>query len=581
MKDDKSKTTDQKLRRSLPTGLANALWYLASLPESRRLRRALCDVAGTQRRLLLNTLRRNRETRIGRELGFSGIRTVEEFQSRVPLASYESFSESIGRIEAGERRVLTAEDVLLMEPTSGSTAATKHVPYTATLKREFGRAIAAWIVDLYRHEPRLMRGQAYWSVTPVTGRNRRTAGGLPIGFEEDSEYFGRWSRYLVSRAMAVPALVRLVEDIEAFRYVTLLFLLRSRSLALISVWNPTFLTLLLERLPEWWRGLADDIESGTLSPPEPVAPDLLNALSRFNLPDPERAAEIRGLFWEESDTARVNTLLWPNLRLISCWADGCAAAYVGALGRLFPRARIQAKGLIATEGFVSLPIIGQPGSLPAIRSHFLEFLPVRGDGSVDEGCAQLVHELEAGACYEVVMTTGGGLYRYRPGDRVEVAGRWRSCPLIRFVGRGADTSDRVGEKLNEAHVRESLARALERRGVRPEFAMVGYEQSDGPGAYTLFIEAPGESDAVLAALGIDVEEALAENYHYDYCRKLGQLGPLDVYRVTAEGTRTFLSVCQKRGQRLGDIKPVALHRLSGWAEVFSGWFVSGDSIHLA
>ena len=89
----------------------------------------------------------------------------------------------------------------MLEPTSGSTAATKYIPYTAGLKAEFQRAIAPWIVDVYRHYPRLLRGQAYWSVTPVMHDNQYTPGGMPIGFEDDSEYFGPLQRYLIQSLM--------------------------------------------------------------------------------------------------------------------------------------------------------------------------------------------------------------------------------------------------------------------------------------------------------------------------------------------------------------------------------------------
>ena len=147
-----------------------------------------------------------------------------------------------------ERAVLTRDPVLLLELTSGSTAPTKLIPYTAALKAEFGRAVAPWIVDLYSHHLPLFTGQAYWSVTPVTRRNERTPGGIPVGFEEDSEYFGRLQGALIRSIQAVPPLVRLIDDMDAFRYVTLLFLLRSRALTLISVWNPTFLILLVNRL---------------------------------------------------------------------------------------------------------------------------------------------------------------------------------------------------------------------------------------------------------------------------------------------------------------------------------------------
>ena len=519
----------------------------------------------------MRLLRRNADTVLGRRYGFDRIRSVAEYQERVPLSTYDDYREALERIGASERAVLTRDPVLLLELTSGSTAPTKHIPYTAALKAEFGQAIAPWIVDLYSHHPALFAGQAYWSVTPVTRRNHRSPGGIPVGFEEDSEYFGRLQGALIRSIQAVPPLVRLIDDMETFRYVTLLFLLRSRALALISVWNPTFLTLLAGRLPTWWPRLAGDIARGTLSPPTPLAPDLQAQLLSLLRPDPRRAAEIRAAFTAGGEPGAVHARIWPRLRLVSCWTDGHAAVYAPEVGRLFPQARLQGKGLLATEGVVSFPLIGHAGAALAIRSHFFEFLPAdSGQGTVTGGLPLLAHQLETGGCYAVVITTGGGLYRYQLHDLVKVVGHHGACPLLHFLGKGAHISDHFGEKLNGYHVQGALDTLLERHAVRPAFAMVALEAEAGRHAYALFVEAQGPSDEILRRLGAELETALQENYHYRYCRELGQLDALKVFRIEGSGLEAYLSVCQARGQRAGDIKPTALHHNQGWARSFRG-----------
>lgn len=557
-------------------GAGNGLWCFLCLPESLAFRLALRDVASTQEKLLMDLLSQNAGTEFGRRCRFGAIRSAAEYQKRVPLSTYDDYREAVRRIGKGHRQVLTRDPVLLLEPTSGSMAPSKLIPYTATLKAEFQRAIACWVVDLFSHNPGLLLGQAYWSVTPVTRRNERTPSGLPIGFEEDSEYLGRIQRHLIQSVLAVPPIVRWIDDMQAFRYVTLLFLLRSRSLALISVWNPTFLTLLVERLPEWWPQLADDIAGGTLSPPTPIPPDLLAQLKVTNRqPDLRRAAEIRTAFQAGGPQGAIHTRIWPHLRVISCWADAYAALYVPKLARLFPQARVQGKGLTATEGFVSFPMVGHAGAALAIRSHFFEFLPTDG-GYVGAWHTRplLAHELESGGCYAVVITTGGGFYRYQLHDLVQVVGHVGACPLIRFLGKEAHISDRFGEKLNERHVRQALDRLLERHAIRPAFAMIACEEVSSKHAYTLFIEANGQPDDVLRLLGVELEAALLENYHYGYCRDLGQLDALRVFRIEGSALETYLSACQAHGQRAGDIKPVALHRLGEWSQPFRGRLVS-------
>jgi hypothetical protein len=550
---------------------ANILWFLTSLPESLAFRRALRDVAGTQQQYLLRLLHHNANTEFGRQYDFSAIRSVVEYQNRVPLSTYHDYQTAIRQIGDGQARVLTQDPVLLLEQTSGSSAATKHIPYTASLKTEFQRAIASWIVDLFRHDPRLLLGQAYWSVTPVTQRYQRTPGGIPLGFAEDSEYFGRVQRHLIQAVQAVPPLVRLIDDMETFRYVTLLFLLRSRSLALISVWNPTFLTLLVERLADWWSQLAGDIAHGTLSPPAPLSPDLQATLEAMNRPNPRRAAEIRTIYQSHAGPGTIHTHLWPHLRLISCWMEAQAALYVSELSRLFPQARLQGKGLLATEGVVSFPLVYQTGAALALRSHFFEFLPTSAESQNRPG---LAHQLEKGGQYEVILTTGGGLYRYQLHDLVEVVGYLKNCPLIRFVGKTAHISDHFGEKLNERHVSQALETLCKRYALQPTFTMLACEPNLKPPVYILFIEAPQASGKLLRQMGAELESALQTNFHYRYCRDLGQLDTLHVFRISSGAMETYLATCQAHGQRAGDIKPVALHQKGGWLTMFQGRIIA-------
>ncbi len=141
--------------------------------------------------------------------------------------------------------------------------------------------------------------------------------------------------------------------------------------------------------------------------------------------------------------------LWPRLTLISCWTDAAAARGAVELQSMFPNVEIQSKGLLATEGCVTFPLVGRPAPVLAVGSHFFEF---QEEGRENEdadpfaGC-RLAHELDRGGRYSVVLTTGGGLYRYRLNDSVEVVGFEHECPLLRFLGKTDRVSDLVGEKL--------------------------------------------------------------------------------------------------------------------------------------
>ena len=198
---------------------------------------------------------------------------------------------------------------------------------------------------------------------------------------------GGWMRRAVEAAMAVPGELNRITSIETLRYVTLLLLLRRRDLAVISIWHPSFLELLLDALPDQMERLVQDIAKGTCA----CLPDIPKALHGFVQaePDPTRARELG-----RADATR-SAALWPSLSIISCWADGHAEFAANALSAALPGVTIQAKGLLATEGVVSIPFDGKHPL--AIRSHFFEFIDSAGK-------AFLASELEIGRTYEVVLT---------------------------------------------------------------------------------------------------------------------------------------------------------------------------------
>jgi hypothetical protein len=219
---------------------------------------------------------------------------------------------------------------------------------------------------------------------------------------------------------------------------------------------------------------------------------------------------------------------------------------------------MQPKGLLATEAMVSLPWLGASGSVLALTSHFLEFIDERGD-------LFFAHELRDGVCYEVVVTTAGGLYRYQLHDQVEVVGRVAATPCIRFMGKTDRVSDWFGEKLNEQFVAQALDALWARHAITPTFALVAPAQMDGAFAYTLYLET--EEIGATQEMAQALDGLLRANFHYDYCRRLGQLLPCRV-RVVYGGSATYLAVCQTRGMKLGNIKPAVLDRETEWERAF-------------
>lgn len=558
------------------TRLFNSAWMWQCRPEALRFARAAQDVERSQATVLQQILARNALAEFGRDHHFSRIRTAREYQDRVPVGSYETISHWIDRIAAGETGILTQEPVLMFEPTSGSSGPEKLIPYTRTLKRQFQRAICAWVYDAFTMRPTLRRGSSYWSLSPAFGGQRTTSGGLAIGFDDDSQYLSLPQRLASAQVLAVDPSVTRLASIENFRYATLLQLLQAPNLAVISIWSPTFLTTLLAKLDEWWPAICHDIRRGSVCWPAPNAVDSEFDRIVLRRRNPRRADYLTEIFGAAASSAEKLSRVWPTLGLISCWTDASAAQYLPELQTLFSNVEIQSKGLIATEGIVSIPRFGYSGTALAVRSHFFEFQEqcLTAEENGKGGPIQLAHELEAGHTYRVILTTGGGLYRYQLGDLIEVLGFWRECPLIRFLGRSMASSDLVGEKLHEKHVREVLDGLFAAEAITPRFSLL-VPVAGTPPRYVLYLQGPdiNSTRQLRDALAKRLQAGLDENPYYRHAVQLGQLAEARAIVLDPLGEsawQIFERVCVANGQKPGDIKPVALHPGTHWAKAFAG-----------
>ena len=513
---------------------ANRSWAAAAEGGRQRFLQSLATPEASQTERLLTCLRSNAHTDYGRRYEFSSIRDVQTFQARVPIVRYEDLASEIDRIAAGEDGVLTASPVTRLVPTGGSTGGAKLLPFTADVSAEIAVAVDAWIADLYLRHPRVLDGRAYWSITPPAAFPVPPKTVRPIGFGDDGEYLGADRRALAARVMAVPSSVAALTDVDACRYATLLFLLRTPDLRLISVWHPSFLTGLLDLLNADFDRLVDDVANG----------NTLTAADR------ERADALRL-------TGASPAAIWPDLAVVSCWADAASAAPAAALAERLGGVTIQPKGLMATEGVISIPFANRHPL--AVCSHFYEFI----DGA---GRLRLAHDLRAGDASRVLLTTGAGLYRSDLGDRIVVDGFVGATPSIRFIGRGARVSDRFGEKLTDDFATAVIAEVLRDRP-RPAFAMLAPDETADGVRYALFLEL---EDVDAEALGDALERALRRNPHYAWCVDIGQLKPARIVQVARNSERRYIDACVAAGQRLGDVKAVALHTDGGWSTKLRG-----------
>ncbi len=507
-----------------------------------------------QESLLLNYIEKNIDTLFGKVHNFKEIKSLKDFKKFVPVRDYKGFLEYTEKIKKGERNVLTSEKVLFLHPTGGTTG-TKLIPYTKTLRKEFQRALSPWFYDVFTNFPDIKKGKTYWVITPAGKKLEKFADSkVKVGFAEDNEYFGLKGKIL-SFIQAVPFNVSKIENIDVFKFLTSLFLVKEKNITWISLWSPTFLEIIIDEINKNIEFIIKSLFEGKICLP---------SYPGYNIPDVnfrgdrKRAKEVEKIFkFDEKEKFKE---LWQNLRFISMWMSAESFYPAQRLKKIFPDTYFQPKGLLLTEGIVSFPLEAAEGCVPAYSSHFFEFI------SENENEILNLWELEEGGIYGVIITTGGGLYRYDTGDMLRVKGFYKNLPVLEFIGRKGNFSDLVGEKLSGDFVNKCIKKALDKIPLSFRFLMMSPEEIENKYMYVLFVDSEEDDDKV-KRFSMELEERLKENFYYKKAVEMGQLEQMKIFKVK-DGLKTYLTECMKKGQRLGDIKPVIFNKNKGWIKVF-------------
>jgi hypothetical protein len=197
--------------------------------------------------------------------------------------------------------------------------------------------------------------------------------------------------------------------------------------------------------------------------------------------------------------------------------------------------------LLATEAPMTFPLIEAGGFVPLAGEVFYEFFDDRGNVS-------LLHELEAGREYEIVVTQKGGLYRYLIGDKIRVTHFYEATPCFEFTGRSDAVSDLVGEKLNETFAQSCLSKLP--LGSSRFQALLPVMPERARCHYVLVVD---ELPACSSSIESQLDEALCEAYHYRTARRLGQLDAARL-RVTPRARDAYYDYFISKGMKWGDIK---------------------------
>ena len=461
------------------------------------------DPAAAQRRTLLRLVRRAAGTRFGREHGFEAVRSVADYQARVPLRRYEEFWQAYWQPVFPQLGGVTWPGrIPALALSSGtSTGTTKYIPVSAAMARSNRLATLDVLTHHLNNYPRSHL---------LGGRNFMLGGSTELRQEGPGVRSGDLSGLA---AAGVPVWARP-------------WFFPPRKLALIADWDRK-IELLAQSSP------AADIRSIAGTP---------SWLLLFF----ERLASV-----QQEATQRLSRF-YPRLELIihggvnfapyrprfDQWLEGSNAK----LREVYP----------TSEGFIAVADRGPDEGMRLIldRGIFYEFVPI-DELTAPFPARHRIENAELGVEYALVVSTCAGLWSYVLGDVVRLVDR--APPRLLVTGRTSYFLSAFGEHLTGEEIERAVLAAAAAIGAEVGEYSVGAESQEAQGRHVFAVEftRPPSGDALEAFAGALDAALSASNDDYRTHRHGGQMLPP---RIVAARAGAFADWMRGRGRIGGQNK---------------------------
>jgi hypothetical protein len=363
-----------------------------------------------QRDWLTNLLKSAENTEYGRLCDFKSIKSVEEFQQRVPLNSYDTLKPYIDRLRGGEQQLLWNSDINWFAKSSGTTAGkSKFIPVSPESLEECHYKAGKDMFALYLNN--------HPDSNLFDGRSLGMGGSHYISETNSDMFYGDVSAILIQNLPFWAEFLRVP----------------SLDVALMDKWEEK-----IEKMA------STTIERNVTN---------IAGVPSWTLLLLKRILEITG----KKDISEV----WPNLEVF----------FHGGVS--FTPYRRQFKELIsspkmnyietynASEGFFGIQdtVSGDDMLLMLDYGIFYEFIPLENIHNEHPKVLTL-DQVELNRNYAIVITTNAGLWRYMIGDTVRFT--CLSPYRIKISGRTKTFINAFGEELIEDNAIKALTIACEK-----------------------------------------------------------------------------------------------------------------------
>lgn len=509
--------------------------------------------------LLMKILDDNKDTEYGKKYDFANIKTVEDYQKKVPITDYDSYADYIFRMtEKGERGLLTVYPVEHYAKSSGTMGNPKRIPTShlnqeISMKYNFGH-----LFNLYANAVGMD-----WMNFPFLNLTE-----ISISVLKSGDTYGSISGRILGgfgdklSELVTSPIEALMPSVETdTRYVHARFALVDKNIPFTVT---SFVSLFLECLRYIkgnWEILVDDIENGTINEairmPKEVRESLLGKIK----PMPERAQELREIFEEGFDEPIVPKI-WPKMSLLVGIGTGGFSNYLKKIKEFTgPDFNFALVGLTASEGMFSIPIeLNNPDAILIPDSMFYEFLALEDEG--DYSKVITLDQMEVGKEYEVITTNLSGFYRYRMKDVVRCIGMHNETPIIEFLYRLDQCLSLTGEKVNEENLRAAAYKTEKELGFDLIDFSVYADSESSPMKYTFLMEVDDLPEAVTKDV---LEDRLNENFCetdpvLGYKIEKGMIGKTELKFLQPETYLFYKELRIARGTSSAQVKPPRILR---------------------
>ncbi|KAG2310584.1 hypothetical protein Bca4012_025089 [Brassica carinata] len=464
-----------------------------------------------QRKVLEEILSRNADVEYLKRHGLEGRTDRETFKHVMPVVTYEDIQPEINRIANGDKsQILCSSPISEFLTSSGTSGGERKL--MPTIEEELDRRSLLYSLlmpVMNQSVPGLDKGKGMYFL--FIKSESKTPGGLPArpvltSYYKSSHFknrpFDPYTNY------TSPNQTILCPDSYQSMYSQMLCGLcqHKEVLRVGAVFASGFIRA-IKFLEKHWPELTRDIRTGTLSS-EITDLSVREAVGEILKPDPKLAdfveSECKKTSWQG-----IITRLWPNTKYVDVIVTGTMSQYIPTLDYYSNGLPLVCTMYASSECYfgVNLKPLCKPSEvsytlIPTMA--YFEFLPVHRNNGVTSSISlpkaltekeqqELVDlvDVKLGEEYELVVTTYAGLYRYRVGDVLRVAGFKNNAPQFSFICRKNVVLSIDSDKTDEVELQNAVKNAVTHL-VPFDASLSEYtsyaDTSSIPGHYVLFWE---------------------------------------------------------------------------------------------